>query len=79
MRTISLAYFNYSNAATCMLVKATEFHSRVNGTFWRVRVIDGENVKLHCPQSKTAAVQIADEAIAQFVNTLHQIHCKEEA
>jgi hypothetical protein len=72
MKTENLRSFNYSSPTAVMCVNATAFDSRVNGKFYRVRVIDNGRNKVHCPQSREEAEQIADEAIAAFVTTLYR-------
>lgn len=79
MKTTSLTYFNYSNAATTMCVSATEYDSPVNGKFWRVRVFEGNDSQLHCPHTRQEAVELADGAVAGFISRLHDVHCAKEA
>lgn len=77
MKTERISSFQYSNAATLMIVNATEFDSPLNGKFWTVRIIFNEKDRLLKPRSRAEAVQIADEAVAEFVAELYELHCAE--
>lgn len=80
MKTQQLAFFQYNNEATTMLVKATEFEytvgPRTGEKFWTVTIIEGGKDHREQPTSRSNAVEVAEHHIARFVGELAQIYCK---
>lgn len=74
MKTKTLLYFQYEDAATNYFVGATEYELSNRETVWHLTTIDGEVVSRLKPLSRAECINQANTRIAAFVARMNMMY-----
>lgn len=74
MKTHNLQYFQYDNAATTYIVKATEYEFGDGHIEFRLTIVNGEKSVTTSPATRADAMKAAESQIALFLDQMALVY-----